>query len=932
MDTRDHIVFSAFFHDIGKLYERAEMLSDYAKDPEKQQLYCPNKYDGYYSHKHVLYTLAFCEKLLKKFPLLDKKYSPDADNNWLNMAARHHIDPQTVEECIVKISDHLASAEREGGNFYKKHIHKKTLLEPLLEKVDLSLSKKDKSPDATKYRIPLKELDSECKNIFPKKGSELGLEGENLLSEEKKLTEDYKKLAEGLLSSIQSLPQYDKNDFESLRALMQSLLYLCERFLVHVPSATNVSSPDISLFDHLKVTSAIAESLYLYHEHHNRLKIEDIKNTSGEEKFLLVCGDFSGIQKFIYNIVSKGATKSLAGRSLYIQFFCSSVSERILRSLELYPSSCIYSSGGKFYLLIPSHLKDQLLKEINQVNQILFQKYQGDVHLSIGLTKMSQEDFTSPWISGKSKETTAKSLSMNATETSSQKISKKFEEVHEDLEKNKNQKFSALINKQPEQFFSANPFKGAVCSICAKEYEPHQEENQAEESCLDCKKFENLGREIRKTMDSDSTTGEEQKIPIKISGLLWLWCEEDYHAIKKKYPDSRDFFDFFITDRSSKEDNFPKILIVSDLEKIKNISFKNSHFEFANRLLDPVPIKGLSYSYRFISSADELNLDEMAKKSKGIKRNGILRMDVDNLAQVFIKGLRKPIKKTTDKEQLYGSLSRYTSLSRQINAFFTGYLNQMAKNQFPNCKVIYAGGDDLFIIGPWDKLPNMAHSISNQFKEYCCYNPYLSLSAGIALIKEKEPVLVGAELAKIAEEQAKNFVRQNGQKKDALCFLDRVIGWEEYEEVQNFKKLIKDVLDETKSKALLQVLYSIEREENLPEKNEKIYKTWRHRFVYYIARLLERTKNREKINELKTLILNESDSNFEKSEQQENSRQSKLVLDSTDSSQKKEQENFRQNSITKTENQYKRRLKYLYMPVCWVDYLNREKQDLKKTG
>jgi CRISPR-associated protein Csm1 len=71
-------------------------------------------------------------------------------------------------------------------------------------------------------------------------------------------------------------------------------------------------------------------------------------------KWRLVCGDFSGIQDFIYNIVSAGAARGLRGRSFYIQLLV-----RWGVGISVTPvgvvSNCtrIYSSGGKFYLLLP---------------------------------------------------------------------------------------------------------------------------------------------------------------------------------------------------------------------------------------------------------------------------------------------------------------------------------------------------------------------------------------------------------------------------------------------------------------------------------------------------------------------------------------------------------------------------------------------------
>ena len=913
MNIRDQIVFSAFFHDIGKLYERAEILSHYSKDEEKQQGYCPKK-THYYSHKHVLYTLAFCEKLLEKFPILDKKYTPKADNNWVNTASRHHKPSNYIEEHIVQLSDWLASAEREGESIYEKEIHKKTLLEPLLEKISLNSENKEK----TKYRIPLKSWDSECKNIFPKKGTELCLTEKDLLSD-KKMTEKYQALAEGLLQSIQKFPEYKESNFENLRSLMQSFLYQCERFLIHVPSATNVKEPDISLFDHLRVTAAIAEALYCYHEHTKTLTEEDLKEEKGD-KFLLVCGDFSGIQNFIYNIVSKGAVKSLTGRSLYIQLFCDAVSEWLLRSLSLYPTCRIYSSGAKFYLLISSHLEESLLKKADEVNRLLFEKYQAHIYLNISSVKMTKKDFNS------------------------EAVSKKFNKLHKKLDEKKHQRFSLHIKEEPEQFFSPQDIGEKVCSVCGSDKKDQIIGD--DKTCEQCKRFERLGKQIRTLTNRgqdnnlsavqtnpslESANKKESQDKNKLSGLLWLWCKEDYQHIKREPKFNDKIFDFFQYKNESLKENktfFPRFLIVEDLDEIKNIPFENSHFEFVNELRDPEPIKGLSFSHRFIASCDELNLDVMANKAEGIKRVGILRMDVDNLGQIFIKGLTKKTTSTGEEEK-YGSLSRYASLSRQLNAFFSGYLNVLIKSESYNSKLIYAGGDDLFIIGPWNELPDLAHKIQKKFQEYCCHNPDLNLSAGITLIREKEPVLLGADLAGEAEKKAKSFKRQAiGEEKKALCFLDQVIGWEEYSKVLSFKKNIEEILKMTKSKNLLQVLYSIEREEKSLATNKIVYRVWRHRFVYFISRLLERTKD-EKTKEEKTKEqikkLQETILNSPQAFSQEETKESK-----NEESQNQESKNQENKSQAGTDQGNTRLLEYLYMPVCWADYLQREKHERKR--
>jgi CRISPR-associated protein Csm1 len=51
------------------------------------------------------------------------------------------------------------------------------------------------------------------------------------------------------------------------------------------------------------------------------------------EVALLVGGDITGIQRFIYTISSKGAAKSLRGCSAYLNLLCDAIAEWLRRKL-----------------------------------------------------------------------------------------------------------------------------------------------------------------------------------------------------------------------------------------------------------------------------------------------------------------------------------------------------------------------------------------------------------------------------------------------------------------------------------------------------------------------------------------------------------------------------------------------------------------------
>ncbi|GBR74838.1 CRISPR-associated protein Csm1 family, partial [Candidatus Termititenax aidoneus] len=96
-----------------------------------------------------------------------------------------------------------------------------------------------------------------------------------------------------------------------------SLLELLEAVASFVPSSTNTKEvPDISLFDHSKMTAAIACCMYSYFAENNITDFKEscfnqatIDENRKQNYFLLCSFDLSGIQEFIYTIASDNALK-----------------------------------------------------------------------------------------------------------------------------------------------------------------------------------------------------------------------------------------------------------------------------------------------------------------------------------------------------------------------------------------------------------------------------------------------------------------------------------------------------------------------------------------------------------------------------------------------------------------------------------------------
>ena len=182
--------------------------------------------------------------------------------------------------------------------------------------------------------------------------------------------------------------------------------------------------------------------------------------------------------------------------------------------------------------------------------------------------------------------------------------------------------------------------------------------------------------------------------------------------------------------------------------------------------------------------------DELAGQDNddiSFKRLGVLRMDVDNLGQVFIKGF-------AEKQRVF---ARYTTLSRTLDFFFKGYLNAIwaGNDRFrSHTFIVYAGGDDLFIVGKWDVVIELARRIREEFGRYTGQHPALSLSGGIAVVGARFPIAKAASFADEAEKRAKNHSWQADKnqpklEKNSFDLLGMPLHWKhEFPLVQRLKE------------------------------------------------------------------------------------------------------------------------------------------------
>lgn len=224
---------------------------------------------------------------------------------------------------------------------------------------------------------------------------------------------------------------------------------------------------------------------------------------------------------------------------------------------------------------------------------------------------------------------------------------------------------------------------------------------------------------------------------------------------------------------------------------------------------------------------------------------GVLRMDVDGLGKRFIKGFK--------------SIEKYKEYSDSLTKFFEeGIKKLQEQSDYKDyLNIIYAGGDDLFIVGRWDKVIDFAELIHKK-TESAPFNINLKdediihISGGIAIVKSKFPIAKAADLAGEAEEYAKlydgeKWGNKKYGKKNAFHMLGKTISWFEFDYVKGYKdQFVTLITKYSLSKNILHqiMLYSsiVDKNKILKADEPKNYSYIWH-LCYYLTRYAKRYEN-----------------------------------------------------------------------------------------
>ncbi|MEO0166854.1 MAG: type III-A CRISPR-associated protein Cas10/Csm1 [candidate division WOR-3 bacterium] len=632
------LILAALLHDIGKFYQRT------GREP---QYFAEFSIEDYGEHgAHSKWSASFV-----------KEYLPAVYSN-IAIPILYHHKPMDELSKIINKADALSSTERlRAGSGDPK----KSRLLPILARIF------NQEWDERGFKLNPLCLDET--KIFPTEPA--------IASD---LTTEYQHLWENFIKEITRLDE--KTNFDGF---FNTLLYILQKYTWCIPSAAFKFEPDVSLYDHLKSTAAIAAVLYLSHSN----------------KFRLIGGDISGLQKFLYNIASpdeaqSGMAQRLRGRSFYLSILVETIALFILQKLNLPLTNLIWCGGGNFTILAPE--SSDLLEIKTVLDEWLLEKYQGELSVVMASIDIDENGFIN--------------------------FGDSLNQLQAEIAKEKLHKFYDISWHKTFEFI------GDVCKICGKDTSVNP--------CNDCVVHEKIGQKIPYSkylfIAPHTTQLNDNVVSIKFDPLNYVWGLTS--SIDDVPPDSIMIFILNTTDTYLGKP-FPNTAVC---------------FKF---IAQHVPRKNNQI----------LTFQEIQKLSAGGEFLGILRMDVDDLGLIFTFGLGEN-----------RTLSRVAALSRSIDLFFSGYLNKLAE-AIGDIYLLYSGGDDLFIVGPWNKSVKIAEEIYKKFKEYSGNNPEIHISGGIHLIKHKFPIGIAANIAK---EKLEGFAKRNirnGKEKDSIALFDFAAFW-----------------------------------------------------------------------------------------------------------------------------------------------------------
>ncbi|MEO0082537.1 MAG: type III-A CRISPR-associated protein Cas10/Csm1 [candidate division WOR-3 bacterium] len=648
------VVLAALLHDIGKFAQRTGV------QPAGYEYFAEDDFGAHGAHSK--WSAWFIEN-----------YLPDSFKAAGSPVLFHHRPCDRLSEIVAR-ADRLSAGERipdSGGAISQSR------LVPILGRVY--------RPRWCENGFRLRPLSIRKADIFP-------LESQTSPD----LTTEYRSLWQQFVQDVSVLR--DKNPH--FGPFLTSLTHILHRYTWCIPSAVYGSEPDISLYDHLKSSAAIAAALFA---------------SANPGTFRLIGGDIAGIQNFIYRLASpdeaqSGMAHRLRGRSFYVALLADTIALSVLEELGLPATNVLWCGGGNFAIL--AHDNAETDKLAARLENWLLEHFEGELGLALA--------------------------HVDIDETGLVHFAESLDRLGFELQKAKQHKFASVVS-----YHQPFALAGDVCRVCGSD--------STEALCAECARHKRIGQVIPRSsylyrMPAAGMSTVDSVVEFSGLGVSWGFAQ--------------------------------------NLQDIPAGATEIYALNSTEMPVASVPAH-VGCGFRFLGqqvpedNRGTLTFEDLEKMCLGARFLGALRMDMDNLGKIFLFGLGEN-----------RTISRIAALSRSIDTFFSGFLNELASG-YRTAYILYSGGDDAFVVASWNEAIAFAHQLQNELETYTCGNNHISISAGLHLFKHAFPIGIAARVAKEKLEGLAKGNKSNGREKNSLAVFEFPCFWPQACEALAFAEEIK---------------------------------------------------------------------------------------------------------------------------------------------
>lgn len=468
-----------------------------------------------------------------------------------------------------------------------------------------------------------------------------------------------------------------------------------------------------------------------------------LENSNPNGGYLLVKGDLTGIQEYIYNgIQPKQAdglanlSKRLRARSVLVSVLTDFIANVILRELELNSWHLLFAGGGHFNLLLPDDKKQHLDDLYFKIGAAMRQHFGAHLELILADINCTKDDLL-------------------------KKANQCFEKVNAKRDQLKNrQHLGGLADLFREPIKQGKKEK--------KKREDHERKIGAafpnQHYLLEIVSAQRLQR------NDHEHKGDLVLAEFHLTHHYTLLAVKTLISSKQDENSAQQF----LADNQGASIQSAHILALNNTDFLPDNNWATG-FGFP-----------ISFGFRFLGKnaptrpndqgkAEIMDFEQIAKigqenlkKGEGFLRLGSLMLDVDDLGLVFSHGLG-----------VGTTLAQIITLSREMNYFFTAHFDQRAKEH--QVYIVYSGGDDAFAVGKWDLLIRFAKVLHEDFQKFICYpqnnNPDVHFSAGLFMSNPFYPIgRFYRDARKLQDGKAKKE-----EEKNSVDVFDHTMEWKSFD-------------------------------------------------------------------------------------------------------------------------------------------------------